>query len=181
VRFEATLGADDKQLFVHELAREHGQRLRRFLAARLRQAAADVPDLVQEVYLRLLRVPSSQTIRSPRAYLFTVAMHVLHQHKLSLATTPEAVDIAEVLSELEARGGENPASHLEVCDQLEEFDRVLKELSPQAYAVFVLHRQYGYSREEIAARLGLSLAMVKKHLAVALAHCRRRFEEMEQG
>ena len=173
------MAAEDKQTFLNGLVREHGQRLRSFLAARLRSAAADVPDLVQEVYLRLLRVPSHETIRSPRAYLFTVALHVLHQHKLSLSTLPEAVDIAEVMSDLETRVDENPATHLEVRERLDQFDRVLSELPRQSYTVFVLHRQYGYSREEIARRLGLSLPMVKKHLARALVHCRRHFEEME--
>lgn len=171
--------ADDKKTFVSELAHEHGQRLRRFLSARLRQAAADVPDLVQEVYLRLLRVPSTESIRSPRAYLFTVALHVLHQHKLSLASAPEVVDVADVLSELETRVGENPAARAEAHDELERFERVLSQLPPIKYTVFVLHRQYGFAREEIAARLGISLPMVKKHLAQALAHCRRQFEEME--
>ncbi len=173
------MSAEDKQAFVDEIAREHGQRLRRFLATRLRQAAADVPDLVQEVYLRLLRVPSAQTIRSPRAYLFTVALHVLHQHKLNLASTPDAVDLTEALPQLQAYEGQSPAEKVEAWDRLEEFDRVLSQLPAQTYAVFVLHRQYGYSREEIATRLGLSYAMVKKHLAQALVHCRRSLEEME--
>lgn len=169
----------DRQIFVDELAREHGRHLYRFLAARLRQAAADVPDLVQEVYLRLMRVPSHESIRSPRAYLFTVALHVLHQHRLKSGATPKAIDIADVLCELEACSGENPARHLEVREQLEEFDRVLRELPPLPYSVFVLHREYGYSRQEIATRLGLSLAMVKKQLSLALVHCRRRFEKVE--
>jgi len=38
------------------MEQSYGQRLRRFLSARLRNAAADTPDLMQEVYLRLLRV-----------------------------------------------------------------------------------------------------------------------------
>ena len=50
--------ADGKKAFVAALAKEHGLGLRRFLASRLREAADDVPDLVQEVYLRLLRVPN---------------------------------------------------------------------------------------------------------------------------
>lgn len=173
------LTAEDKQGFVEEIAREHGQRLHRFLVARLRQAAGDVPDLVQEIYLRLLRIPNHQSIRSPRAYLFTVALHVLHQHKLSLATTPRAIDITDVLSELEARAGDNPSAQLETDDELKTFELVLKQLPPLPYAVFILHRQYGYTRPEIAKRLGLSLAMVKKHLAVALVHCRQKIEEME--
>lgn len=173
------MGVEDKQAFVDEVAREHGPLLRRFLAARLRQAAGDVPDLIQEVYLRLLRVPSHETIRSPRAYLFTVALHVLHQHKLSLSAVPRTTDIDEVVAELESRAGDDPARQLEVREELRRFDQVLKELPPLPYAVFVLHRQLGYTREEIAERLSLSLAMVKKQLAIALAHCRRRFADME--
>jgi RNA polymerase sigma-70 factor (ECF subfamily) len=173
------LPIEDNQAFVNELVQEHGQRLRSFLARRLHGAGADLSDLVQEVYLRLLRIPNVQTIRSPRAYLFTVAIHVLHQHRLNLASCPEAVDIVEELPTLQARSGDNPAEQIETWDQLEGFYQVLGELPPKTYAVFVLHRQYGYSREEIASQLGLSYAMVKKHLAQALVHCRRRLDEME--
>lgn len=170
---------EDKQEFVDAIAREYGQGLSRFLASRLRQAAHDVPDLVQEVYLRLMRIPSHQSIRSPKAYLFTIALHVLHQHKLNLAMTPRVLDIADVLPELVAAPGEDPAHHLEVCSELKAFERVLKELPPLACAVFVLHRQHGYTREEIAERLGITLAMVKKQLTIALVHCRREIEGME--
>jgi RNA polymerase sigma factor (sigma-70 family) len=178
-RFEAPLSDAGKQAFVDTLAREHGQRLKSFLAARLRQAVADVPDLVQEVYLRLLRVPRHESIRSPRAYLFTVALHVLHQHKLSLSATARDVDVTELLPELETRAGDNPAAHVETVAEIEAFDEMLSELPVQTYTVFVLHRQCGYTREEIAERLGLSQAMVKKHLTLALIHCRRRYGEME--
>ena len=173
------MSVSDRKTFVDSLAREHGQRLQSFLAARLRYAAAEVPDLVQEVFLRLMRVPSHESIRCPRAYLFTVALHVLHQHKLGRSSAPREVDIDEALSELQVRAGENPATRLEVFDELEAFDRVLSQLPPRPYAIFVLHRQCGFTREEIAEQLGMSLAMVKKNLAVALAHCRRHFEAME--
>ena len=171
------MNVEDNQAFVHEILQQHGQRLRSFLARRLQRAAADLPDLVQEVYLRLLRVPNAQTIRSPQAYLFTVAIHVLHQHRLNLASSPESVDITDALPSLQTRDGEDPAEQVEAWDRLEEFDRVLSQLPRQTYAVFVLHRQYGYSREEIAAKLGLSYAMVKKHLAQALVHCRLHLGE----
>jgi RNA polymerase sigma factor (sigma-70 family) len=173
------LAAKDKQAFVTGLARDYGQRLRTFLAHRLRAAAAEAPDLMQEVYLRLLRVPSHETIRNPRAYLFTVALHVLHQHRLKMSAQPAEVDIEDVLSELEARDGENPATQLEVRQQLNEFDQALQRLPPQSYVVFVMHRRLGYSRDEIGQQLGLSQAMVKKHLARALAACRRQIESME--
>jgi DNA-directed RNA polymerase specialized sigma24 family protein len=43
---ECPLPADDKQAFLSDLVRDYGLRLRRYLAARLRSAVADVPDLV---------------------------------------------------------------------------------------------------------------------------------------
>ncbi|MGH8324707.1 MAG: RNA polymerase sigma factor, partial [Steroidobacteraceae bacterium] len=83
--------ADDRHIFVADIASKHGQRLRRFLASRLRNAA-DVADLAQEVFLRFLRVERHDQIRSPEAYLLTIASHVLHQHALNAATIPEPVD-----------------------------------------------------------------------------------------
>ena len=46
--------------------------LQAFFYRRLR-TKADAADLVQEVYLRMLRVSDPEAIRNPEAYLFTVA------------------------------------------------------------------------------------------------------------
>ena len=73
---------ENPQTLVAGLVATHGNQLRRFLVARVRNAA-DVPDLVQEIYLRMLRVPDIESVRSPEAYLFTVAQHVIYQHTLS--------------------------------------------------------------------------------------------------
>jgi len=170
---------DDKKAFVAALARDHGKGLRRYLAMRLREAAADVPDLVQEIYLRLLRVPKHDTIRSPQAYLFTVAHHVLHQHKMSLAATPESVDMVDVLAEMEDLAAEDPVTQLDVRRRLEKLDRVLQDISPQCRAAFLLHRRFGYSIEEVAAKLGVTRPMAKKYVFKAVAHCKKRFEGME--
>ena len=67
----------------------------------LRQDLLDVvtgtltPDLVQEVFLRLLRVERHESIRNPEAYVITVAGHVLHQHTLRLATRSQTVDAGQ--------------------------------------------------------------------------------------
>ena len=62
------MSALDKHRFVTGIAREYGGRLKRFLRHRTRNAA-DVPDLAQEVFMRLLRAPHHEEIRSPEAYL----------------------------------------------------------------------------------------------------------------
>lgn len=168
--------ADDKQAFVTSIARDHGQRLRRFLASRLRHAAADVPDLIQEVYLRLMRVPSQESIRNPQAYMFTIAFHVLQQHKLALAAAPQAIDPLPLPIDPDAFPDNDPARHIEARERLGRLDQALRELPDNVYATFVLQRRYGFSLEEIGRELGVSRAMVKKYLARAVAHCRERFE-----
>lgn len=73
------MSAPDRGRFVSGMDKKYGGRLRRFLRLRVRDAS-DVPDLAQEVFLRLLRAPSHEDIRSPEAYLFTIASHVVQQH-----------------------------------------------------------------------------------------------------
>ncbi len=171
----------DKQAYVADVARQHGRRLRRFVAARLRHASADVPDLVQEVFLRLLRIDHHETIRSSEAYLFTVATHVLHQHIMRRAAAPEAVELAELAAEIQAEPRHDPADRAQVQERMEILQGALQQLSPKAQATLLLHRRDGYSLEEIGVRLGISRAMAAKYLGKALLHCRRCLEEERQG
>ena len=171
------MALSDKQAFVADIEKEHGQRLRRFLASRLGHRAADVQDLAQEVFLRLLRIDHHETIRSSEAYLYTVAFHVLHQHVLRRSAMPEAVEITALINELESAPGSDPLAQFETQQHLEELQGALQQLSPKAQAVLLLHRRDGYSLEEIGAQLGFSRAMAAKYLSKALLHCRQRLLE----
>lgn len=167
------MGLTGKQAFVADIEKQHGQRLRRFLASRLRHGAADVQDLAQEVFLRLLRIDHHETIRSSEAYLYTVAFHVLHQHVLRRSSVPEAVEITALIDEMEAAPESDPLTQVVLQQQLEELQGALRQLSPKAQAVLLLHRRDGYSLQEIGARLGFSRAMAAKYLSKALLHCRQ--------
>jgi RNA polymerase sigma factor (sigma-70 family) len=164
----------DRQAFVAHLEKQHGQQLRRFLASRLRHRAADVPDLVQEVFLRLLRIDRHETIRSSEAYLFTIAFHVLHQHVMRRSAIPESVEISALIDQMEAAPEADPANQVETIQQLEMLQDALRQLPPKAQAVLLLHRRDGYSLEEIAKQLGFSRANAAKYLAKALVHCRQQ-------
>jgi len=173
------LTTEAKRAFLASLERTHGQRLRRFLSARMRRDGADVPDLVQEVFLRLLRIDDHEAIRNPQAYLYTVASHVLHQHALRSSAASEVVRFVDVVADLHSAADSDPAAEVETVQCFEELGRALQQHSPRAYATLVLHRCDGIPLKEIGPRLGVSYTMVKRYLAQALAYCQQRLEEME--
>lgn len=165
--------------FVSEIAGRYGQRLRRFFTQRLRNRE-DAPDLAQEVFLRLMRVEHHETIRSPEAYLFTVASHVLHQHMLRQAATPAAVDISEVFAAFQLVSDDDPLARADAQQTLEELDQTLQHLPPKISSALLLHRFGGLSIEEIARKFGVARPTAKKYLATALMHCRDVLEEGER-
>lgn len=119
--------------------------------------------------MRLLRVTRPDSIRNPEAYLFTIANHVLHQYALRQATVAQPLDAPESVATAE---DSDPASQAEIQQRLEGLDQALSQLSYKAQAALILYRRDGFSLDEVAAKLGVSTAMVKKYLVKAILHCR---------
>jgi RNA polymerase sigma-70 factor (ECF subfamily) len=168
----------DTQNFVAKMAADYSRRLRRFLSARLRNQH-EVPDLAQEVFLRLLRVQQHESIRSPEAYLFTVASHVIHQHALRKSHEPVTVDIADVFTELHALAGDDPVAQAEQATRVANLEQILKGLSPRVATALVMHKLGGYTVQEIGDHLGVSRETAKDYLARAAEHCRNRRKLLE--
>jgi RNA polymerase sigma factor (sigma-70 family) len=170
---------DVKQRFVSAIALRYGDKLRRFLSQRLRNVA-DAPDLAQEVFLRLMRVQHHETIRSPEAYLFTVASHVLHQHTLRQSLTPKSIDISDIFAELQLTSSDDPAARALVDERLQILQHSLNELPAKISTTLMLHRFAGLSIEEIGDQLGVSRPTAKLYLARALRHVRDADERADK-
>ncbi len=167
-----------KQEFLFSVQLAHARQLRRFFTARARNIA-DATDLVQEVFLRLLRIDHHESIHNPQAYLYTVASHVLHQHAMRHNVASEVVRFADVFADLRSTEETDPSVELEFEQRFEELGRALEQHSPRGYATLMLHRCDGIPLKEIASRLGVSYSMVKRYLAEALAYCHQQLEKME--
>lgn len=166
--------AESSQALVAGLVDSHSAQLRRFLLARVRNAA-DVPDLVQEVFLRMLRIPDHEAVRSPEAYLFTIAQHVAHQHAMRKSSTIPSSELPDLLAAL-AEVPNDPALEVSAQQSLEELERALQGLTPRARAAFLYHRRDGLTLDDIGARLGVSRSMAKKYLAKALLEFRKQLD-----
>ena len=176
---ESALGRKERQPTIAQFATGQGERLRRFLKPRVRNAT-DIPDIIQEVYLRLLRVPRQSTIRAPEAYIYTVTHHVLQQYTLQQARNQSPLALEEVLMEARATAESDPLLQATADQCLEGLDCALSQMSPKVQATFLFVRRDGLSMEEISKRLGISVPMAKKYLVKALVCFRRHLATMNQ-
>lgn len=133
--------------------------LLRFLGSRVRRA--DIEDIAQETYLRLLRAPNLSDIRNPEAYLISVAAHAAAEwrHRQPAADAIVALEAA-ALTDIS-----RPDVEMEANLSQRRIDEILQTFSPTMRAVLLLKLRDDRGYKEIAEDLGLSLRQVKRVLA----------------
>jgi RNA polymerase sigma factor (sigma-70 family) len=151
--------------------------LQAFFYRRLR-TKADAADLVQEVYLRMLRVGDPEAIGNPEAYLFTVAANLLRENAVADRRHAQevAVEAAEATPALTSVPGFEAAA--DATQRVARLCEVLEELPLRCSTAVILQYRDGLSHQDIAAHLEVSPRMVKRYLAHALSHCRRRMARL---
>jgi RNA polymerase sigma-70 factor (ECF subfamily) len=174
-----------KNQFLASVVALHGRPLLKFFVSRLPNAA-DAPDLVQEVYLRLLRLERPDLIRVPEAYLFTIASNIAREHRLKQSSrlphiALEDAPVDELPADVETLATAAPENAAMQAERVRHLEAVLSQLSAKARATLVWHRRDGKTYEEIGKQLGVSRNMVKKYLSQALAHCRKSLDKEEGG
>ncbi|KGD86860.1 RNA polymerase sigma factor FecI [Achromobacter sp. RTa] len=132
-------------------------------------------DLAHDTMLRVLRKPNEVSgLRQPRAYLTTIAKGLLNDHwrRRSLERA-----WLEAVAAHPPEAGASPESLLAVQQALQQLDRLLAGLAPQARTVFVLSQLEGLSYAQIAARTGLSDRTVKRYMAQGFEICLTLLEQ----
>jgi RNA polymerase sigma-19 factor, ECF subfamily len=162
-----------REQWFEQLVSSVGGDLLRFLRSRLNHGDA-AQDLAQEVYLRLLRMDDVSLIRNPRSFVIHLAAHAAHEWRMLARNRLQHSE--DDLQQLVAEDGD-PAEAMERNERVDRLARVLSTLSPKRQAVVLMHRRDGMTYQEIAARMKLSVGMVKKHLARGLAECHKQMDE----
>ena len=131
---------------------------------------ADVADIAQETYLRLLRYHDRTDPGALKGLLFKIATNlILLRARTSRNRRLEDTVPVESL-ELQA-ADPSPERSLLAQQQLDRLLEALKSLPAKCQDVFVLSRFHNLTHAEIALRCGISVKMVEKYLSRALEIC----------
>ncbi len=159
---------------VDRLFRDHNRELLRFLQAKLR-SEDEARDVAQEAYVRLLQLENIGAVSFLRAYLVRIATNLAMDRMKARRRLP-------LVSEQDAPALEQAGDPLGVervflaAEELELFLKCLDELPPKCREVFMMQRMGQLGTQQVAAKLGISERMVRKHIARALIYCRFRLD-----
>jgi RNA polymerase sigma-70 factor, ECF subfamily len=152
---------------VDSLYRQHGPELLNYFARRCPEQAAH--DLLQEVFLQVLRAPADLAgVSMPRAWLFGIARNLLAQHYRKQRDPLEAPDFS------------SPASQAEANDpRLDAVRDAIATLAPDLKETLELRLEGELSYEEIAEVLGIPVGTVRSRLHNAVRRLRDRLTNKE--
>jgi RNA polymerase sigma-70 factor (ECF subfamily) len=131
------------------------------LSRRLGTGRHDTEDFLQEIFARVFeRLRTLQNPAALRSFVYSIALRALHEElrQKSIRSRLTSLFLTPFLR--------SSVAHVdfESRDTLRRIETVLKGMHPRRRAVFVLRRFEGLELTEIAARLELSLATVKRDM-----------------
>lgn len=188
VRLMLATQAGDGAAF-QELYEKYARQVVRF-ARRFCDNQARAEELAQEVFLQVYRARKTYEVKARfSTWLFRIATNAClsdrrrpeHRHATSSLDTPDSGDPDEPRRELadpDALEGEAAALAGEKRRRLE---RALDGLAPQQRAAVLLARAEGFSYEDVAETLGVSLPAVKSLIHRATVSLRDAMQRYEAG
>lgn len=152
---------------------EYRPQLHRYLRSKLGNEA-DVEDIAQESFLRLLRVDMPELIRQPQNYLFRIASNIVHDFYLKRSNSPDFIDY-----DMAMETGDNNSleDELDRRADIRKLETMIEKLPPKQKAAFLLKKRDGLRHEEIAERLDISVYSSRTYVSKTLAHCRMKWGE----
>lgn len=144
--------------------------MQRWVASHSSVSAADLDDLVQEVFLRLLRYSGDALIEYPQTYIFRVASNVASEWRERTKRRPTDDDAC--LAELQIETDDEPENVVAHSLVRTRVQLAVDRLPQRQRDVLVLHIHEDLTCPQIAERLGLTRRIVRRDLAHAYAQLR---------
>jgi RNA polymerase sigma-70 factor (ECF subfamily) len=135
--------------------------------------ADSVEDMAHEVFARLSHGQLSR-VETPEAYLFTTASSVMidrsRRDRVRCRDQHDPIDGIDIRSD-----APSPARIFEGKEALVRLSAILEELPDRTREIFLLSRLDRLTNTQLAARYGITVGSIEKHMTKALALLRRRF------
>lgn len=157
---------------------ENRAELHGFLLKRLRNLE-DTEDMLQEIFIRAEKYDGEIEIINVNSFVYRIA------NNLAIDKLRQKKRMMKYHSEKEMNSEEVPSRHPSADQQVYDRSRLqflqeaLNILSEKQKKCFILSRCDNLTYKEIGEKVGLSESMVKKHVAKALAHCRKYLRRKE--
>jgi RNA polymerase sigma factor (sigma-70 family) len=144
--------------------------MRRWLSSRSSIQPADLDDVAQEVFLRLIRYSDDTLVEYPQSYLFRIATNVVNEwHERARNKLPHDEAGLEALQEEPHREPENFTERTLVDTQVR---LAVDRLPPRQRKVLLLHINDDLTYKQIAEKLNLSPRIVRRDIANAYMQLR---------
>jgi RNA polymerase sigma factor (sigma-70 family) len=160
------------------LAEEAGP-VRRWLTGffqRRVQNDAEIEDMVQDVFARMVARDSAEPVEHLGGYVLKTASSVLTDWARRRASRGAGRHVA-FDSELHGENEIDPERILGAKQALHAATAALLSLPERTRTVFILRRLEGQRYQDIAAHLGISLSAVEKHMVRAIRHLSLKMEK----
>ncbi|MER2491789.1 RNA polymerase sigma factor [Catenovulum sediminis] len=120
-------------------------------------------DIMQELYLKLAKMPDVTTIKKPKNYLMQMACRLISDHFRKASNLHETGH--DSIFEKISQDNNSPETEQINKDLLDKLQVALNKLPPEKRDIVLLHRVNGWSYREIAAQKKRSLSWVEKSVA----------------
>jgi RNA polymerase sigma-70 factor (ECF subfamily) len=156
--------------FIRGLFLRYGDVLRNYIRRRVKNEA-DVAELVQEVYARLMHRPDAGKLReAPESYLFRTAINLIRdQHRRNTVRSADRHIPFE--DELANSDYEDPEAQLASRQLSLILEAAIEELNPKTREVFLLRLISELSYREIETRTRIPLRSVERYMSQAMDYC----------
>lgn len=148
--------------------------MQRWVTSRSLVASADVDDLAQEAFLRLLRYSGDVAVEHPQTYLFRIAANVASEWRERARNSQPHDEIW--LADLQIETGDEPESAVARTLVHERVRQAVRGLPQRQREVLLLHVDDDLTYVQVAERLGLTRRIVKRDLAIAYNHLRWKLD-----
>ncbi|GLS27692.1 RNA polymerase sigma factor [Marinibactrum halimedae] len=139
---------------------------------RLLGSEGEVMDVVQSVYVRLVRQNKPYKLeQNPRAYLFTIATNLVRDNIRRENMRKEVADGQRYIDEELTSVSSNPEEHTHLHQRLSLLERAVARLPEKQRDILLLNRIHHLTCQQIADKRGIPLRSVQRYLSDALVRC----------